>query len=81
MIKTATVLKNYSLFPLQTLLQHLPPDPALGCPSPLPRPTPPPFVVPVGKYPIEFCPVETQSTTDLLGVESPYGNLRSKFRF
>jgi len=62
MIKTATVLNNYSLLPLQALLQHLPADLMLSRLLPLRQPDPPPLTVPVGKHPVEFFPVETQST-------------------
>jgi hypothetical protein len=62
MIKTATVLNNYSLLPLQALLQHLPDNLVLSCPSPLPQPPSAPLVILIGKYPVEFFPVETQPT-------------------
>jgi len=35
----------------------------------LPRSSSAPLVVPIGKNLVEFCPVETQSTSDFLGFE------------
>ena len=62
MIKTAIVLNNYSLLPLQALLQHLPDNLVLSCLLPLPLPTSAPLVDPTGKYLIKFFPFENQST-------------------